>query len=223
MLWTQLLDTISHAFITYQLRAPEIRHSILALGERLEPLATWLTMNADRAHVSALLAFRSPQIAARVAIAATCLDIALAEPLMSSDLHCHQMVENPRVPQEVLDRILACTFSRLRARRGWSRSLNGIVFTLHALAFDRNTFPSLRMISDIISWLPDLFLRLEPKQRHQLERLVLSTGEYHARLGSLDSDALAVFLGCADEEVRLHALGWLAELPAPQSSESRLC
>ena len=217
VLWTLLLDTISYAFIIYQLRTPAIRRSIIALAERLGPLADWLTTTACRDDVTALMAFRSPQIADKVALAATCLDVALAESLVTSDYHCHLMLSNPHVPQEVLDRVLASSFNRLRARRGWSQSLNGVIFNLHSLALDHRTFPSLSMVRQFIPWLPDLSLRLEPAQLIQLEQLMAAAGAHHARSGSLDADTLAVFLGCQNKELRLLALDWLAVMPVPGS------
>ena len=216
--WTPLLDTISFAFVTYQLRTRVIRNSIASFEERLRPLGSWLWTLADRDAVVDLMGFRSPQIGDVVARMATCLNEVLAAPLITSEGRCHLLLANPCAPQEVLDRVLAFTFKRLRARRGWSPSLSGIIEVLRTLATGRSTFPSLSMIKDILRWHDDLSFRLEAEARHDLEQLIVVTGDYHARSGTLDSEALAAFLACPNEEVRLLALGWLALMPVPQNA-----
>lgn len=218
VLWTPLLDTISFAFITYQLRTQAIRISIPSFEERIRALGRWLRTRADRDDVVDLMRFRSPQVGDAVARMAACLDEALAAELITSEWRCDLLLANPRAPQEVLDRVLAFTFKRLRARRGWSPSLSGIIAVLRTLATGRSTFPSLPMIKDILRWQDDLSFRLEPEARHDLEQLIVATGEHHARSGTLDREALAAFLACPNDEVRLLALGWLALMPVPPNA-----
>lgn len=217
VLWTPSLDTISFAFVTYQLRTPAIRASITSLDDRLRLLRRWLTTTADRDDVGDLMRFRSPQVGDIVARSAN-LDGALAAPLITSEWRCHLLLTNPRAPQGVLDRVLAFTFKRLRTRRGWSSSPSGMIAVLRTLALGRGTFPSLPMIKDILHWQDGLFLRLAPEARHYLEQIIVATGEHHARSGTLDREAITAFLACPAADVRLHALGWLAKMAVPSSA-----
>jgi hypothetical protein len=221
MHWTPLLDAIERAFTDFRLRTTAVRRFTNDLDARLRALGVWIAGSATEQDVTDLLVFRSERIGDVIASFAPRLNFPIAIHLMADCERRELLLNNPSVPRQACEVMLRRIYWQIRLRpRDWRYQMPANIRSLFSLAFDHATYLSMDTLKDVVEWMPTFQSAIDAESNRLLCDVIVATGAHRMLSKPLRLSDLTAFLACNQHEVRLAALGWLAELPFAVSVNS---